>query len=144
MVLLIITIVFYTQTVDLPERAAMFPTFVLGLLLFFSIAIIIMGVTKTIKEKKGDPVYYVEEEERLKFKTIKLPLVFLIILAIYIVAMNFLGFFVTTTLLIVLTLYILHSRKLTTCIFTVFGTNLFIYFLFVFLLNVNLPQGIFF
>lgn len=142
-VLLVITTIFFVKTVDLPEKAALFPEFILWLLLFFSVAIIISGIIKTNKTKKGEQVSKTEEEERLTFSMIKKPLLFIVILAGYFAIMNYLGFFVTTSLLIALILYILNCRKVVTYIFTILGTNLFIYFLFVSLLNVNLPQGIF-
>lgn len=142
-VLLVITTIFYVKTVDLPEKAALFPEFILWLLLFFSVAIIINGIIKTNKAKKGEQVSKTEEEERLTFSMIKKPLLFIVILAGYFAIMNYLGFFVTTSLLIALILYILNCRKVVTYIFTILGTSLFIYFLFVSLLNVNLPQGIF-
>lgn len=143
-VLFLITLIFYLKTVALPDRAALFPEFILLLLFLFSVAIIINGVIKTKKEKRGEQVNQADEEEKLTFSIIKRPLLFVVILAAYFVVMGYLGFFVTTALLVALILYLLNCRKVVTYALTIVGTSLFIYFLFVSLLNVNLPQGILF
>lgn len=143
-IMLLVSVVFFMLTTDLPDRAALFPKFILSILLFFSIAIIINGFIKTAKAKKGEQVSKGDEEERITFSKVKRPLFFLFLLSIYVLLMNFLGFFISTSILIVVVLYLLHVRKLLTFIFTVLGINMFIYILFVRLLHVNLPQGILF
>jgi|SRR5690625_4005908 len=143
-VLLLITVVFYWQTFDLPDRAALFPEFILYILMFFSVAIIINGIRKTKREKNGEEVERTDDEERITFSKIKMPLLILGILIVYLVVLDIVGFFVTTSLLIASILYILKVRKPLTYILTIVGVELFIYVLFVYFLNVNLPQGILF
>ena len=143
-VLLLITAIFYWQTFDLPDRAALFPEFILYVLMFFSVAIIVNGIRKTKKERDGEEVAQTDDEERVTLSKIKMPLLMLSILVVYLIVLDIVGFFVTTSLLIALVLYILKVRKPLTYILTIVGVGLFIYVLFVYFLNVNLPQGILF
>src|SRR5699024_3804320 len=115
-VILIASVIFSLNTSQLPEDARVYPLFVTGLLIFLSILLIIDGAKKTIKEYNNQHVHYSDDEEKLRLKTIILPVAFLIAIVLYVLMMPIIGFFVMTSLLLMSVLFILKNRSVFTYI----------------------------
>lgn len=143
-VILVTSLFFLVQAKEFPERAALFPYLILGLILFFSVLLLINGIRKTTMRKKNIDVPSADDEERLTFEMIKMPVLLLVTVTAYVVLINILGFFVSTALFMIGILYLLKLRSLKTYVLTISFMLLFIYLLFVKLLHVFLPTGLLF
>lgn len=130
--LLIIEVFYFILIKQLPERAARYPYFVLGLLVFLTV---ILAIDAFFIKAKSE----VKEE---KFKDIKLGQFFFIILAsaVYIALIEIVGFFSTTVVyLLVVMLGLKNSVKWSIITSIVFP--IFIYLIFVSFLRVPVPRG---
>lgn len=130
--LLIIEVFYFILIKQLPERAARYPYFVLGLLVFLTV---ILAIDAFFIKAKSE----VKEE---KFKDIKLGQFFFIILAsaAYIALIEIVGFFSTTVVyLLVVMLGLKNSVKWSIITSIVFP--IFIYLIFVSFLRVPVPRG---
>lgn len=143
-IILIASVVFSLNTSHLPGDARVYPLFVIVLLIFLSILLIMDGIRKTKKENNNEQVNYSDDEEKLELKTLKMPFIIFASTALYVILMPIIGFFVTTSFLLVSILIILRNKSVLSYIGVVLITNVFIYILFVQMLQVRLPQGILF
>lgn len=132
--LLLLEVFYFILIKQLPEKAARYPYFVLGLLTFLTLILAINSFF--IKSNK-------EEEDNEKFKDIKIGQFFFIIFAsaLYIAFIDIIGFFTTTFIyLLVVMLGLKNSIKWS--IITSILFPIFIYFVFVTFLRVPVPKGI--
>lgn len=131
--LLLLEVFYFILIKQLPEKAARYPYFVLGLL--FSLTLILAVNAFFIKSNA-------EDEDGEKFKDIKIGQFLFIILAsiVYIVFIEIIGFFTTTVVyLLVVMLGLKNSIKWS--IVTSILFPIFIYFVFVAFLRVPVPKG---
>lgn len=136
--LLIIAILFYILTFDLPNEASMFPVILVIMLSLFSIFIILTGIKRNEFESHGD------DESKLTVSLLKSPLFTFLGIFLYSFFITIIGFFPSTIIFIVLYLYINNFRSIKAITITVIAIVAFVYLLFVYQLNVNLPIGILF
>lgn len=143
-IILIASVLFSLNMSRLPTDARVYPLFVIGLLIFLSILLIIDGIKKTKKENNNEQVNYSNDEEKLKLKTLKMPTIIFASTVLYVILMPIIGFFVSTSFLLIAVMIILKNKNVLSYIGVVLITNIFIYLLFVQMLHVRLPQGILF
>lgn len=136
--------IFYFKSLNLADQAAAFPRGILALFVFFAILIVINGLRKTNKMKKGEEVEYDGEEENLNRNMLASPLIVLGMVVAYVVLVTLIGFFLSTILFMAGFLLYREVKDWKAYVYTIVGLNLFIYLLFVVQLNVQLPQGILF
>lgn len=132
--LLLLEVFYFVLIKQLPEKAARYPYFVLGLLFFLTMILAINAFF--IKAKT-------EEEDSEKFKDVKIGQFLFIIFAsvAYIIFIEIIGFFTTTFIyLLVVMLGLKNSIKWS--IITSILFPIFIYFVFVTFLRVPVPKGI--
>lgn len=123
---------FYMVTLTLPEQVSLYPKFVSLLLLVFSTLFVIQTMFRPNEEYQDRPFegIYVRQ------------MMFIIgISFIYVVLIKTLGFFLATSLYVVV-----GTRGLKipfkNAVATAIGVNVALYGIFVFMLNVPLPKGI--
>ena len=115
---------------QLPEKAARYPLFVLGLMVFLAISTFIIK-PKNEAEKESD-----------QFKGILYRQFFLIIAlsAVYIVLIDIIGFFVTTAIYLFVTMVALKSSIKWSIVVSILFP-IFLYLIFVSFLKVPVPRG---
>ena len=128
-----ISLFFYYQTVlfEIPSTLnvtspALIPRIWITILILISILLIFKSKTKNIKRVHYSP------------QTVLIIITFLII---YLVAMQWVGYYFTTPFFILSTMYLLKYRKFAYMTINAFGFMLFSYFIFNQLLNIDLPLG---
>jgi hypothetical protein len=138
--MIFLALVAFIKALSMPEDAAQFPKLMAVILIIFSIWIVYVGIKKTRLIESGK----VKKEDIITFEKTKMPLISFIIVVIYTMLINILGFFVSTTLFVAAFMYFYKIRDFKRIIITLLGLNAFIYFLFVIQLKVPLPKGIIF
>lgn len=131
--LLVLEAFYYILIKQLPEKAARYPYFVLGLL--FCLTLILAINTFFIKAKGN-------EEEAEKFKDIKIGQFLFIIVAsaVYIALIDIIGFF-TTTFIYLLVVMLGLKNNIKWSIITSIIFPIFLYLIFVSFLRVPVPRG---
>ena len=119
---------------QLPEKAARYPLFVLGLMVFLTL---LLAINTFIIKPKNEA-----EKESDQFKGILYRQFFLIIAlsAVYIVLIDIIGFFVTTAIYLFVTMVALKSSIKWSIVVSILFP-IFLYFLFVSFLKVPVPKG---
>lgn len=138
--LLLVSGVLYMMARELISEAAIFPMVLIILLAIFALAILFKGVGRDEKTY-GD---HGDDEEKLNVEMLKSPLIVFAGIFLYCLLITVVGFFVATSIFLVLYLYLNRYRSIIKVITTVLVVNLFIYLLFVQQLNVRLPAGLMF
>ncbi len=129
--------VFYYHTLSLAEAAYQLPRILIAVVVLLAIGMFLEAYVKyrrerADKEKKEVP------EERIHYARAAL---FALMIFLYILAINPLGYFVTTPAFIISALFFLKAaRARTILIITVFFT-VFVYLLFVKFLHLPIPLG---
>lgn len=120
---------------QLPPKAARYPYFVLGLMVFLTLILAIN--TFIIKAKNTE-----EEKEEEKLNGILYKQFFLIILlsAVYVVLIDVIGFFVTTAIYLFVTMLTLKSNIKWSIVVSILFP-IFLYLVFVSFLRVPVPKG---
>lgn len=134
-ILLVLGVLMYLRTYVMPVGAAVFPRLILIVFVGLTAWTLYQGIKKTKSMK--DTVC-----SDLTYGMIRLPLISLLIVVIYVVAIKFLGFFISTTIFIASFMYFYQIRDWKKMSLTIIGVNIFIYILFVMQLNVPLPHGL--
>ena len=125
---------FYLEASKIHPTAAQFPKIVLGLLFFMSLILMILGVRKTLK-----PALWLKSDTLLNINVIRTPLLVFVVVAGYLVLMNFTGFFISTVIFVPVCMFFYGVKSIRLIIITNVVLNLFVYILFVRLLRVMLP-----
>ncbi|MBV1820014.1 tripartite tricarboxylate transporter TctB family protein [Clostridium cochlearium] len=128
----LISLIFFIMNQRLPEKARVYPNFILGLMVFLIILLIIE--TKTNKSLQGSSNLF-ENFEKKQF------LIVFISAVSYIVLLDIVGYFTTTVVYILSTLIMLKVDKSKSAFITI-GFTAFIYVIFSMLLKVPLPKGL--
>lgn len=127
--------IFYYESLDLPKVAYLFPRRLTYVITILAVALIIEAY---YKYRKG-----AQEEREEGIKLLRASL-FTGSIILYIFAIDFVGYFITTPLFIFGTMYFLKSTKIRNIIFISIGFTLFVYLLFVKFLNLPIPLGSFY
>lgn len=126
--------IFYYESLDLPRVAYLFPR---RLTYLITILAVVLVIEAYYKYRKG-----VQEEQEEGINVLRASL-FTGSIVLYILAIDLVGYFITTPLFIFATMYFLKSTKTRNIFFITVGFTLFIYLLFVRFLNLPIPLGSF-
>ena len=120
---------------QLPEKAARYPLFVLGLMVFLTLLLAIN--TFIIKPKNSE-----EDKEEDQFKGNLYGQFFLIMAlsAVYVILIDIIGFFVTTAIYLFVTMVALKSSVKWSIVVSILFP-IFLYLIFVSFLKVPVPKG---
>ena len=120
---------------QLPEKAARYPLFVLGLMVFLTLLLAIN--TFLIKPKNSE-----EDKEEDQFKGNLYGQFFLIMAlsAVYVILIDIIGFFVTTAIYLFVTMVTLKSSIKWSIVVSILFP-VFLYLIFVSFLKVPVPKG---
>ena len=134
--ILSVSLFFYYQTLlfQIPETVNITSPALLPRI--WIITLIILSVILIFRSKKGDSI-----KETYSPKTV---IIIIALLLAYLVAMQWIGYFITTPVFILSTMYLLKYRKTAFMTINAFGFVLFSYFIFQKLLHIDLPLGWFF
>ena len=143
--LILLSILSYIETLSYPYESAYYPRFIIMLLAFLGVATV---VTEIIKLKKTTDIKQAEKssnDEKIAFWMMpRVRKVTMMIFGslVYMVVMNYVGFFVTTSVYLPIMMRLLGIRKLKTVFLSTFVVVFVIYMIFVAFLNVPFPEGI--
>lgn len=132
--LTIFAIFFLRETSELHQGAAIFPRLILTTFLILSIVITALGVRKTL-----NPALEKKDDFAISIPVVKMPVIAFAIIVLYVVLLNIFGFFISTAIFTPLFMIFFGARKITTIVITTVGINLFVWGLFVQVLNVWIP-----
>jgi len=132
--LALVSAFFLWETGRMRPGAAQFPRMVLMTFLALSVLIAALGVRKTL-----NPALAKKSDFELSFNVAKMPILAFAIIAIYLVLINTVGFFIATTIFTPLFMLFYGARKIVPMVATTVGLNLFVWVLFVRILNVFIP-----
>lgn len=139
-VLIIVSACLFPQTFKFPGTAGIFPQFILVVLAILGIYTLIYGIKETkdlaAKEASGE-----KTEPVFAWKKDKLPLLGYAFMVVYVLMIQPVGFFVSTTIFMIAFMWFLKIRKPLVMISVTIGTDIFLYVLFVLLLHRSLPAG---
>ena len=143
--LILLSVLCYIESLSYPYESAYFPRFIIMLLAILGVATVVKEI---IKHKKSSDIKQSEtpsRDEKIAFWMIpRVRKVALMIFSslVYMVVMNYVGFFVTTSVYLPIMMRFLGIRKLKTLFLSTFVVVFVIYMLFVAFLNVPFPEGI--
>ena len=139
--LVLLSVVLFPMTFKFPDTAGIFPQFILVVLCLLGIYTFVYGFAEAKAERKK-----IEEGQEIKnifsWEENKLPLLGYALIVVYILLIDVLGFFVSTTIFMVGYMLFLKMRKPLTLMLVPLGVDVFVYFLFVMQLKLNLPSGL--
>jgi len=136
LLMLVVSGYFYSLTQEMPPEPAEFPKIVLIILMIFSLVIMSKGILLSIRAKKKGLI--VEQY----FDKIRGPMVVYFALCIYVVLIELLGFFASTTIASAFFMLLFGMKSYTKLFLVLIGINVFIYLLFVWQLKIVLPSGV--
>ncbi|KDE38777.1 Tricarboxylate transport protein TctB [Nitrincola lacisaponensis] len=135
-IMLMFSAVFYSLSVQMPSDPAVFPKLILATLMAFSAYILVNGISKTWTAKKQGVA-----QERV-FKQVRGPIVTFVALCVYVILIDVLGFFVSSTLAAVFFMRYFGVSSYLQMLLVLIIMNSFIYMLFVWQLRISLPTGL--
>lgn len=120
-----------------------FPQLASGALILFSLFNIAAGLRKT-RQMNEDISSGKNIVPEISFRKLKYPLIGIVMIFLYAVCVAVIGFFVSTAVFMVCSIYYLGYRKIWVILATTAGLELFIYILFVRVLYTRMPAGLLF
>lgn len=121
-----------------------YPRMLAIVLIVLSMLLVIDETVKAAKARRmADSSAELSDERIIKIDELKYPLIFLGLMAVYILLLNVLGFILDTILFLIAGTQILKGKLLTSIIISLVF-SFAIYFIFANLLRVNLPTGMIF
>ena len=140
-VLIVVCSTLFVYTLRFSGQTGIFPRFALGALIILGAYTIYNGIKETKRDRNilnsGGTV-----TPDLTLKDLKLPSVGYAFMLVYIIAIEPVGFFVSTTVFMLVYMWFLKIRKPAVMILVTLGVDVFLYMLFVFYLKLQLPEGI--
>ena len=130
---------FLQQCSTLNQNPAQYPRIILTVLLVLSAALLIQGLYYTFNPERYDKRYG-QSNKSIRWSVVTHPLFVFGATVIYLILFDFINFFVATAIFIPLIMWIFGERKILRMLLTVVGLELFVYLLFVQLLNVYFPM----
>lgn len=132
--LMVVSGFFLWQSMGMHPGAARFPRVIFTLCLILSALVALSGVRKTI-----NPALTTKEDYALTWDSTKIPLVVFGMFVVYLLLINFIGFFIATSIFIPAFMFTFGARRIIPLVAITVVVNLFVYGVFVQLLNVWLP-----
>ena len=134
-VLVLIGIAAFLLAIGMPGKAPLFPKIVSTGIAVLGILLILTSLSKINKDSETQAV-------PAEAKDFVFPLITLILLLIYVMAVITVGFYIATPIMLVGYMYLMGIRKVKPILVTTVIIMLFVYCLFTLQLNVPLPAGI--
>ncbi|QKY70053.1 tripartite tricarboxylate transporter TctB family protein [Lentibacillus sp. CBA3610] len=138
--ILILSIVFFIESLNYPASAARLPQILIIIIALLGIGMYIEAFMKYKKEKEEISKAEKKKAEELNVKRV---LLFGTLIALYIILIDVIGYFLLTPIFLFVALTYLKATKITTAILLSIVFTAFIYGLFSMFLNIPLPMGIF-
>lgn len=120
---------------DMPGKASMFPKVVSCILVVLGV---LLGCGSMIRLRNNTPT----EDQAVALGALKGPAVVLLLLMLYVMAVIYLGFYISTPVMLVSYMFLLGIRSLKTIAIATALVMIFIYCLFTMQLGVPLPAGL--
>lgn len=133
---LTLAIVFYVNSLKLPDAAASLPRILAVIIILLSFA---MFGEAWYNERKNRKVQQEYSEPIHGFRVF----VFAALIALYVILIKPLGYFLVTPLFLIVALSYLKATRLWKSVLIALGFTLFCYLLFVWFLNLPIPMGLF-
>lgn len=130
---------FLQQCSTLNQNAAQYPKIILTVLLVLSAALLIQGIYYTFNPERYNNRYG-KSNKSIRWSVVIHPLFVFGATLIYLILFHYINFFVATAIFIPLIMWIFGERKILRMLLTVVGLELFVYLVFVELLNVYFPM----
>lgn len=132
---------FLALTGAFPKQSAYFPRFFTLVLIALSVIIVWGGVKKSARLSRGTAT---ESDERpLTRRELVLPMSGIAVMVCYIALIPAIGFFVSTGLFMLVSMWLLKIRSIPVMLLSTLGLEAFIYVLFIMQLKLNMPSGLF-
>ena len=122
----------------LSEQAAQYPRIILSTLLAFSVALLIQGIWYSFRPQKYAERYG-KSAKAIDWNVVSNPLIVFGATVLYLVLFHFINFFVATAVFVPLIMWIFRERKVLNMLLVTVGLELFVWLMFVKLLNVYFP-----
>jgi len=129
-------VVFYIKTLDMPQAAYELPRLLSYLITILAGAMLFEAFIYYRKQLKSG-----EAESKEEVKVVRI-ILFVLMIGIYIATIEKIGYFIMTPLFLIGAFFYLKSVKRLTIVFITAGFTIFIYILFVKLLNSPIPMGL--
>ena len=137
--LVLASLFFLQQCGTLNERAAQYPKIILSVLLILSAALLVQGVFYSFRPERYQKRYG-KSNKSIQWSVVTHPLFVFGATVVYLILFHFINFFVATAVFVPLIMLIFGERKVLTILLTTVGLELFVYLVFVKLLNVYFPM----
>lgn len=131
LILVLFSAFFISQAQDL-GIAKRYPTVILSILGGLSLLLVIQGIYHSMH-----PAMAKEKVAEVNWATTKLPIVTFLSVVLYLALFKFAGFFISTAIFVPIIMYLFGERKPLPMICTIAGLEIFVYVVFVIVLNVN-------
>lgn len=125
----------FVLSLDMPGNAPIFPRLVSFILVFLGG---LLSLSSMIKMKKGVPAMV----QAIELYKLKGPVFVFLLLLLYIFAVIYIGFYISTPIMLIGYMYLLGIRNTKTIVITTVVLMIFIYCLFTMQLGVPLPSGV--
>lgn len=148
--LLIIGLAFFIGSFMLPRdtntvnNIHTFPMLASGALVLFSFYNVYSSWKKTKKLNEDYVAGKLKSAPEISVEKLKYPMIAVLMVLAYAIGVAVIGFFVSTTVFLIASIWYLGYRKLWVILLLTFGLNLFIYVLFVRILYTRLPANLLF
>lgn len=136
-VLMIFSVWFWILSGEFPAEAQMFPRFFLATNCLLSALLVINTIRHNLKSDG-------ETHNATSWKELSVIIEAYLIIMVYVICIDFIGFFVSTSVFLIVFMLFLNVRKPVTLICVTAGMDLFLYLLFTVGLRLNLPAGLLF
>lgn len=138
-VMILLALAFYLMSNALSKDAAKWPQFFAIILIILSIGLIVDTFIKPNREQAEKEVKEEKEEKPVKDRSV---LYTIILTLAYLLLMNFIGFLILTPIYVFVLLWSINYRNTPRLIALSISATIVVTFVFQFLLNVPIPQGI--
>ena len=130
---------FLWQCNNLNPRAAQYPRIMLGVLLALSAALLIQGLYYSFQPERYHKRYG-KSHKSIQWSVVTHPLFVFGATVVYLILFHYINFFVATAVFVPLLMFIFGQRRVLPILLTTVGLEVFVYLVFVQLLNVYFPM----
>lgn len=137
----VISAILFFISFTYPAKSSDFPKFLCGLMLLFSILILLKAVRSHTTAQKSDNAG--ENDEKI-ITTLKVPAIIFSLTIAYVVGIIYIGYFVSSVVFLITMMSIFGKQKLLTKIIATLLFLIVVYVFFVSFLGLRLSQGLLF
>ena len=137
--LVLFSLFFLWQCNSLNQRAALYPRIMISILLILSASLLVQGLFYSFQPERYEKRYG-KSNKSIQWSVVTNPLFIFGATAVYLALFYFINFFVATAIFVPFIMFIFGERKVLPILLTTVGLELFVYLIFVQLLNVYFPM----